>query len=162
MTLALVFIAWVVAWRMIRRPGVSSIAKWGCLAPVLIFGPLILVVLSLDSLIPSAARKALPSGAMDVQEYYSGCVDFVRCLKAALPEEQYPLYAKNLGLQERFDPAMHAKFAPAIDLGVGGAPSWWNPPSASSTTYFEYTEGKQSICVLKYANGHVYFMASSW
>jgi hypothetical protein len=85
--------------------------KWGCLTPVAVAFALFLGVYLLDTFMPSGAGRALPESATEVQEYYrdSWNGDYVRCLRAKLPEADFPLYAKNLGLTERFDPAAKSK-----------------------------------------------------
>lgn len=124
---------------------------------------LILAVFLMDSFIPSAAKQALPTSATEVQEYYSGSWngDYVRLLRAKVPETDCPLYAKNLGLIVRFDPAAHAQIASTINMGFGDAPSWWTPPVADRTTYFEHKH-KDAFRVLKYSAGYAYFVSTSW
>ena len=87
--------------------------KWGCLTPIAVILALILGVYLLDTFMPSAARRALPNSATEVQEYYSDSWngDYVRCVRAKMPEADFPLYAKNLGLTERFDRVAHADIA---------------------------------------------------
>lgn len=112
---------------------------------------------------PSTARRSLPESATDVQEHYSDSWngDYVRCIKARLPEIDLPLYAKKLGLSERFDPAAHHDIANLIDISFDG-PDWWTPPPATQTTYFGYERGDDFLQVLKYSSGYVYFVSTSW
>lgn len=137
--------------------------KWGCLTPIAVILVLILTAFLTDALIPSNARRALPKSATDVREYYSDSwnSDYVRCVKAKLPEPDYPLYAKNLGLTERFDPVAHVDIASMINMGIGGAPKWWTPHAAGPTTYFQHKRA-DSLQVLKYSSGYAYFVSASW
>ena len=113
---------------------------------------------------PSAGRRALPASAIDIQEYYSGTWngDFVRLIKARLPLEDYDAYAKALKLYERFDATKHAEIKSMIEIGIGGAPGWWDPPRASATTYFKHVKGDQYVQALNYSNGTVYYLITSW
>lgn len=112
---------------------------------------------------PSAARRALPGSATDVREYYSDSWngDYVRCVRARLPEADLPLYAKHLGLTERFDPVAHASIASMINMSFDG-PDWWTPPQAGPTTYFQHKRGDDFLEVLKFSEGYAYFVSTSW
>lgn len=153
--------------RQLRAPSVkwkiNPWLMWGCLTPIAVILALILGLFLLDAFLPSAARRALPDSATDVQEYYSDSWngDYVRCVRAKLPETDFPLYAKNLGLTERFDPVAHTDIASMINIGVGG-PAWWTPPSAGPTTYFQHKRDDDFLQVLKYSGGYAYFVSTSW
>lgn len=138
--------------------------KWGCLTPLAVVVFLVAGAAVADRVLPSVARKALPMSATNVREYYSGSWngDYVRCLKAKLPEADVPTYAGNLGLTNRFDPVAHGSISGKINTGIGGAPSWWTPPQASPSTYFNYTPGKDGLQVLTYSGGYVYFVSAVW
>ncbi|EDY16070.1 hypothetical protein CfE428DRAFT_6395 [Chthoniobacter flavus Ellin428] len=144
------------------RRNLNPLLKWGCLIPLGVVLPLVFAAMALDRFLPSAARRALPASASDVQEYYSGTVDYVRCLKAKLPEGDVVLYARNLNLTSRFDPVEDAKIASMVNIGIGDAPKWWNPPSASASSYFRYAPGKERVEVLRYSNGYVYYLVTAW
>jgi len=133
--------------------------KWGCLIPIV--G--LFVLFALDVFMPSAARRALPSSAMEVQEFYSDSWngDYVRCLRAKLPEADFPLFAKHLGLSEHFDPVKDADIASMINMSFGG-PDWWRPPQAGPTTYFKYKRGNDFLEVLNYSEGYAYFVSTAW
>ena len=124
----------------------------------------ILAACPLDSIFLSSARKALPDSATEVQEFYSGSWngDYARCLKAKLPEADYPLFAKNLGLTEHFDARSNAEIASIINMGVDDAPKWWAPPAATSTTYALFKRGQKGLRVLKYSEGRAYLLSTSW
>ena len=118
-----------------------------------------------DDIVPSAARRALPDSADSVREYYSDAwinPDFVRLVKAELPSEDYPRFATALGLTQRFDPVIHGDMRSTLEMGIGDAPEWWDPPSATTTTYFDHVEGGEFVEVLRYNNGTVYYLVSSW
>jgi hypothetical protein len=86
----------------------------------------------------------------------------LRLIKAKLPEADYEDYAKALGLTNRFDASKHGDIRNTIEMGVGGAPVWWNPPGASETTLFDHIKGDDYVQILRYSNGTVYFLVFSW
>ncbi|MEI6071520.1 MAG: hypothetical protein WCS31_06990 [Verrucomicrobiae bacterium] len=141
------------------HPGV----KWGCLVPIVPILIAIVGVVLLNRFTPSAPRSKLPPSATDIQEYYSvsGNGDFVRLIKAKMPQQEYPEYARRLQLVTIFDPATHRNLESMINIGIGGAPPWWNPPKASKTTYFENNKSDY-LQVLSYSNGYVYYLVASW
>jgi len=133
--------------------------------------PIILVVLAIvglniaDKVIPSKARRALPSSATDIQEHYSDAGftgDFTRVLKARLPEQDFLLYAKNLGLTEKYDPSKHDSISSHVGTIVGRVPNWWDDPRDLDNCYFLYTPDKDFMERIKWKNGWVYFLAISW
>ncbi len=67
---------------------ISRGVKWGCVALVVGVLSLTAILYLLDTFMPSAARRALPESATDIQEYYSDSWngDFVCLIKAQLPE----------------------------------------------------------------------------
>lgn len=138
--------------------------KWGCLTPIAVILALILGLFLLDTFMPSGARRALPNSATEVQEYYwdSFNGDYERSVKARMPEKDFPLYARNLGLSVRFDPVVHADIASKISMHIPGAPSWWTPPPAGPTTYFRYEKGHDWLQALAYSEGYAYFVSTSW
>jgi hypothetical protein len=142
---------------------ISRGVKWGCIAPLVGLLSLIAILYLLDTFMPSAALRALPESATDIQEYYSGSLngDFVRLIKARLPEGDYEEYAKALNLSTRFDDSKHADIRSMIDIWAGDAP-WWNPPKSSNTTYFDHVKGDDYVQTLKYSNGTVYLLIVSW
>jgi hypothetical protein len=143
---------------------ISRRVKWGCVAPVVGVLALVAILYLLDAFMPSAARRALPGSATDIQEYYSGSWngDFVRLLKARLPEGDYEEYAKALKLTTRFDEAKHADIRSMIDISSGDAPAWWDPPRSSGTTCFEHVKDDDWVRTLKYSDGTVYLLILSW
>jgi hypothetical protein len=142
----------------------QSAAKWACLIPII--GILLLPFAGyfLRELRTSDGRKALPAEAAHVEEWLvHGMVggDFTRLLKASLPAERYSDYAASLGLSERFAPQQHHNEA-TLNMKMGDAPGWWNPPEIDSTSYFQYKEGDDYLRVLRYRNGSVYLSEHSW
>jgi hypothetical protein len=134
--------------------------KWllyGCLAAVVL-----LVLLIVEAIIaPSNARRALPASATDVQEYYLNAGftgDFTRILKARLPEKDFPLYAKNLGLTERYDPSKQSRDYGGLETSIGGMPEWWDEPLELDNCYFLL--GKEYVERIKWKDGWVYYVAS--
>ena len=144
---------------------------WGCLIPIvgilllLFSGPILMEFQT------SAGRKALPAEAANVEQYLNHGIiggDFIRLLKASLPAERYADYARSLGLSAKFDPRVHQKLEPTLNMNptlgikIADAPSWWNPPEVDSTSYFAYKESEDHLRVLRYHNGSVYLMELSW
>lgn len=116
-----------------------------------------------DRLTPSLPRRALPATASDVQEYYSDSGfngDFLRCLRARMPESEMPQFAAKLGLTQRYDPKRDAKLP--ISFSVDPGISWWHQPDSMKGAYFEYTPGSESFSMAMYQEGDVYYMATSW
>jgi hypothetical protein len=132
----------------------------GCLTPILAIAFSIII----SSLIPSAARKALPSSARNIQEHYIGGFhpDFVRLLKAELPEEDLSTYLSNLNLTVKYDPEIHSKIKSTINIRYGDAPNWWDEPHSLDQCYFDYTQGDEYLKRVKWKNGWVYFSVTSW
>lgn len=138
--------------------------KWGCITPVVGLLLLISVGLLYDKFMPSNEHRALPKSATDIQEYYSDSWngDFLRVIKAKLPEKDYEAYAKALSMTTKFDESVHKEIRSMIDIGAGDAPVWWDPPRASGTTYFEHIRGSDRVQTLKYSNGAVYLLIVRW
>ena len=114
---------------------------------------------------PSIARRALPDSATDIQEYYSDggfTGDFARVLKARLPEKDFPLYAKNFGLSEKYDPIKYGSTYDQLKTGVGSVPDWWDEPTDLGNCYFLHTPGKEFFERIKWKDGWVYFVAVAW
>jgi hypothetical protein len=143
----------------------ESAAKWGCSLPLIIIVLLPFIGYPIREFQTSNGRKALPPDATNVEEdlihgFFGG--DHTRLLKASLPAIRYSDYAKSLGLTQRFDPSVHQGLTSTLNTTIGGAPLWWTPPEVDPTTYFEHTQGDDYLRVLRYHNGKVYFLESSW
>lgn len=143
---------------------INPYIKWGCLTPIAIIISVILAIYLLDTFLPSTARRALPKSATEIQEYYSDSWngDYLRCIKARLPEADFPVYAKKLGLNEQFDPIAHVDIASTLNMGFSDAPAWWTPPVASRTTYFQFIPSNDFLQILNYSGGYAYFVSTSW
>ena len=116
-----------------------------------------------DALIPSVVRRALPATASEVHEYYndSGFTgDFLRCLKAKMPQSEMPRFAAKLGLAQRYDPRKDAKSP--VSFSAADGISWWSQPKTLNGAYFKYTPGSESYSVATYQDGYVYFLAIAW
>lgn len=138
---------------------------YGCLTPIVIVAILILGVIIASKVVPSKARSALPDSATDVQEYYSDAGftgDFVRVLKARLPKEGFPQYAKNLGLTEKYDPSVYDPEYNHLNTSVGSVPAWWDEPRELDNCYFQYIPDKEYVVRVKWKDGWVYFLAVAW
>ena len=72
------------------------------------------------------------------------------------------MFAKRIGLTQKFDPTAHADIKSVIEMGAGDAPNWWDPPAASSTTYFEHARGDDYVKTLYYSRGTTYLFITSW
>jgi hypothetical protein len=140
-------------------------AKWGCSLPLIIIALLPLIGYPIREFQTSNGRKTLPADATHVKEdlihgFFGG--DHTRLLMASMPAIRFSEYAKSLGLDQRFDPGEHQGFKSILDTKIGGAPLWWTPPEVDSTTYFEHKKGDDYLRVLRYHNGTVYLLESSW
>lgn len=140
-------------------------AKWGCSLPLIIIALLPFIGYPIREFQTSNGRKTLPADATHVKEdlihgFFGG--DHTRLLMASLPAMRYSEYAKSLGLYQRFDPGVHQGFKSILNTKIGGAPLWWTPPEVDSTTYFEHKKGDDHLRVLRYHNGTVYLLESSW
>ncbi len=138
---------------------------YGCLTPIVLVVVLIVGVIIVDKVVPSIACRALPDSATDIQEYYSDggfTGDFARVLKARLPEKDFPLYAKNLGLSEKYDPIKYGSTYDQLKTAVGSVPDWWDEPTDMGNCYFLHTPGKEFFERIKWKDGWVYFVAVAW
>ena len=138
---------------------------YGCLSPVVAVVLIVLGVLIVDKVVPSKARRALPDSASDVQEYYHDCLfppDFVRVIKARLPEEDFQQYARNLGLTMKYDPNIHGSEYDHVKMLIGSVPDWWDEPRDLDNCYFKHTPGDEYFTRAKWKDGFVYFVAIAW
>lgn len=143
----------------------GTAAKWGCSLPLVIILLLPLIGYPLREFQTSDGRKALPRGAANVEEelihgIFGG--DYTRLLKASLPAEQFSDYAKSLHLSERFDPQKHHGIETTLNMKIGDAPVWWNPPEVDTNDYFHHKAGDDYLRVLRYRDGSVYFLVVRW
>ena len=132
----------------------------GCLTPIV--AVILLIVIS--SLIPSRSRQALPASAKNIQEYNSGGLhpDFLRLVKAELPENDLSTFLSNLNLTVKYDSAIHSNMSSMINMGYGDAPDWWDEPHNLDFCYFDYTPDEEYLMRVKWTNGWVYFSVGSW
>jgi hypothetical protein len=138
---------------------------WGCLIPLVGLILLPFVGYFLREFRTSAGRKALPAEATHVQEHLTHGVipaDFTRLLKASMPVERYSDYARALGLTAQYDPKVNERIEATLNMKIGYAPAWWDPPKVDSTAYFAHQEGDDHVRVLRYHNGTVYLLEISW
>ena len=140
-------------------------AKWGCSLPLIFIALLPFIGYPIREFQTSNGRKTLPADATHVKEdlihgFFGG--DHTRLLMASMPAIRFSEYAKSLGLDQRFDPDVHQGFKSILNTKIGGAPLWWTPPEVDSTTYFEHKKGDDYLRVLRYHNGTVYLLESSW
>lgn len=140
-------------------------AKWGCSLPLIFIALLPFIGYPIREFQTSNGRKTLPADATHVKEdlihgFFGG--DHTRLLMASMPAIRFSEYAKSLGLDQQFDPDVHQGFKSILNTKIGGAPLWWTPPEVDSTTYFEHKKGDDYLRVLRYHNGTVYLLESSW
>jgi hypothetical protein len=141
----------------------SKTTKFGCVVPLILVIALGLASWVMDNVVSSSAIRALPASASGVREYYHDNFtgDYVRVVKANMTESDYHTYARSLGLTQRFDPARDDDFRPSIEAHLCGE-AWWDPPNASSGTYFRHTRGKERMQSLRFTHGTAYFLSCSW
>jgi hypothetical protein len=110
----------------------------------------------------SPARLALPSSATDIHECWSNNLngDFIRCLRATMPESDVSVYAANLGLTQKFDPVSDGDLN--LDPAFMGKPDWWQAHPPNRATYFKMKRGESRREVLSYANGFAYYLVERW
>lgn len=111
--------------------------------------------------VPPRLIRALPEGASDVTEYYSGASftgDFEEVMKARIPKDQVEAYAMRVGADS---PVMGKR--PWRDLVwwssepiTGG--QWWDPPE--KPLFFHSEEGFRKLVGWK--NGFVYVDVVRW
>ncbi|GAA5120945.1 hypothetical protein GCM10023212_15350 [Luteolibacter yonseiensis] len=123
---------------------------------VLVVAAIAIVYLQ-DALLPSHAAGNLPEGATEIQEFYAdyGIItgDFVRLLKARIPENQVAEYARKVGAVDR-----------AGDGDKGRYPTWsreadWFKPR-KPPLYYRVEPGYRLI--VGWENGYVYYDACAW
>lgn len=120
---------------------------------------MLVAMLLWDRFVPSLVRRALPVSATDVQEFYrdlSITGDYIRLLKAKLPEADYPRYARNLGLARRATPA---EIRSRAFFYCSPAPPWWSPPASFTNIFVKSLEGEDGWDALTYDSGYVYFIS---
>jgi len=141
-----------------RKPITMKRVRLGCL----IVTGVVLISCAGLFLTPSRARRALPRGASDIQEYYEDArfgSDFQRCLRARIDESDFDSFATRLDLNRVYSKPEHAD----LPLGwCGCTEPWWNPPDSLEGVRFEHNDGDNYFAMAKYHNGFVYFVAFSW
>jgi hypothetical protein len=132
----------------------------GCLTPVVA----IIFLFIVGILIPSHSRKALPPSAKNIQEHHTGGLhpDFVRFIKAELPEQDLVTYISNLNINVKYDPDIHLHIKSQISKGFGDAPAWWDEPLNLDNCYFNYIPEDEYLQRVKWENGYVYYSVCSW
>ncbi len=116
------------------------------------------------NMLPSSAKKSLPHTASEIQEYYycAGNGDFVRCIKAKLPESDVYKFAQNLDLKMQYNPTVYFDYKNVLNMGFSDSPSWWLAVPVNKSTFFNYTQGDDYLAVLNYSKGYVYYMVTTW
>lgn len=123
---------------------------------------LLSVVAILDKVIPSAARRALPVTATDIQEYYDSSLpsgDYTRLLKARVPENQVAVFARKMGVTERYVARKHADLPVVIP---SGEMPWWKPRARLEGALFFCPPGREFSAVALYSDGYLYYSEFKW
>jgi hypothetical protein len=137
---------------------VANKKRIGCLA---LFAIPIAVVTWL-AIRPSLARRSLPRGATEINEYYADSrfgSDFVLCLRAKIQERDFAQYAKRLRLNATYEPnnPKHSR------VHWPSCPEpWWTPPSSLDGAHIELIDDPNYYALAKYHEGYVYFGVFSW
>lgn len=133
----------------------------GFLACLFIFGiPYALGIYAYvgDRYMPSKVVRALPEGAMDIEEHYEGMGitgDSVRLVKARIPKNQVAAYATRMGAILPVD-----KERPWNNLvHWSSGPKWWSPPK---DPLFFYSSEQGYRLLVGWENGFVYYDAFEW
>lgn len=111
-----------------------------------------------DTYMPSKVVRALPEGAMDIEEHYEwGGItgDFVRLVKARIPKDQVAAYAARMGATSPVKKEMSWENL----VYWSGGPKWWKPPK--DPLYFYSSEQGYRLLV-GWENGFVYYDAVEW
>ena len=143
----------------------SKFALWGCLTPIVALLLLLVFSYVATELRMAEGKRKLPTTASDIEvSGFHGIIggDHRGLTKASIPRDAYPVYAKALCLTTKFDPKLHADIENQLNMQVGDAPGWWNPPKIDQTAYFDYTKGSTYYRVLRYNDGFVYYFRLSW
>ncbi len=141
---------------------ISAPVKYGCLVPVAILSALIIGGCIYDRVAPSAARKALPPSATEIQEFYRGAgFDFIRCLKAKLPQSDFEAYAKSLSLTKSYTAGQDTSDFVTMNI-TGHFPEWFDPPGVDRASAVKYESGGAWVSVLQYHEPYVYFFVFDW
>ncbi len=141
---------------------ISASVKYGCLVPIAILTVIIIGGCIYDKVAPSGARKALPPSATEIQEFYSGGgFDFIRCLKAKMPQSDFDVYARNLSLTKTYTPGQAESSFVTMSI-AGHFPEWFDPPGVDRASTVKYEEGAAWISVLQYKEPYVYFFIFDW
>ena len=127
----------------------------GCLWTLGVLCALVVGLYIADKLIPPKAVRCLPEGATEIQENYKVVgltADFVRVLKARIPKEQVAEYARKVG-------AIYPEQGGAGRDYIGWTgPAWFSP---TEPPLFYYSE-KDSVILVGWEKGYVYFCAAAW
>jgi len=137
----------------------KSLVKWGCVAPLVGMAALIGLVLALDAFLPSSPRRALPSSATEIHEFYKDygfTGDFTRLLTAKCSIDEFHAYAR----QQELDPVIGDELPSGCRPWSRSDESWWTPPSSLAGAYFTFERGYRRI--LAYHEGRLYYDMTAW
>lgn len=128
----------------------------GCLWTLGAIGLFITVFLLIQSFRPSLPVRMLPKGATEIQEYYKDygmTGDFIRLMKARIPESQVEDYAQKLGADQK------ATDSPGERVSWSSlGPSWWRPQKPP--LYFHKEREYQKL--VSWEDGFVYVEIGAW
>lgn len=128
----------------------------GCLWTLGVLLGIFLLILILDSAVPSKAVRDLPDEATEVEEYYKDfgmTGDFKRLLKARIPEHQLAEYARKVGATDKLEVGVERD-----DISWTGGISWFSPNAPPK--YIHREQGYRIL--IGWEDGFLYFEAIAW
>lgn len=108
-------------------------------------------------------RKHLPSGAKEVKEEIYGMNDFTRYMKAKCSEADFETFKRNLGYtEENLLGESEVDSFSWSQVNTDPVDSWWSPTGKIEGSYGRYDESSEFYSMIKYEDGHAYFIAQKW
>jgi hypothetical protein len=128
----------------------------GCLWALGATALFIAMFLLIQSFRPSLPVRMLPKGAAEIQEYYKDygmTGDFIRLMKARIPENQVEDYARRMGATQK------ASGSPGERVSWSSlGPGWWRP--RKPPLYF--LKEREYQMLVGWEDGFVYVEIGAW
>lgn len=111
------------------------------------------------------AKRNLPETASNVQEYsrdtgFSG--DYLRLLKADIPQKDFSEYVVALGMTEVYLEDKHLGII-KNQMRYSNLPDWWdNTIPEEDNAYILYDTKKEIFKLLFWKDSKVYYVSSGW
>ena len=106
----------------------------------------------------SGLRRALPSSATEVHEEVVDLFpDATTYLKAKLPERDFPLYVKRLGLTPHTPGRQYDDDEMWLGWGMGSDPPWWDPTPSLEGTYV--AQSGHAWTLAKHEQGYLFVLS---